>query len=102
MTKEEFELWKAETAKSQNKWQIDPIHNKPTDTLIYKGGQDGFFVNIHNNKVVLGKYEGAMPHIGEALFKPIGVVECKDNNEAWKRLLERANIPFLKDLFSPT
>jgi len=100
MTKQEFENWKAETARSAHKWQIDPIHNQPTDTLIYKGGEDGHFINVSGNRVVVGTYEGAIPHIGEALFRPVGTVECRDNKDAWKRLLERAGVPFLLELFA--
>ena len=95
MTPEEFEAWKAETAKSQNAWRIDPCHDYPEDTLIYRGGESGHYIMITLDTVSLGTYEGAIPHIGEALFTPLARLKYRDNAEAWQRLGTGAKIPFL-------
>ena len=85
MTKEEAERWLCVTARSKIAWQLDQIHNTVDDSIIYKGGTNGFFlttrrlysqshprVALNRWVVQVGTYEGAMPHIGEAVFTVIG------------------------------
>lgn len=100
MTKKEFESWKEETARSANKWQLDLIHCTMKDALFFKGGENGDYLWIKNNKVTIGKYFHAIPHIGEAIFTQQTIVVCKDNYDAWKRLEKSGGMDFLLDLFS--
>ena len=47
-----------------------------------------------------GNYEGAIPHIGEAFFKPAVERQFKDYNEAYTKAMEAGGIQFLIDMFS--
>jgi hypothetical protein len=74
MNKEEFEKWKRITEVSENNWLFDPIvsANTPGSHLIYKGGFNGGYVWIEpNGEACIGTYQGAIPHIGEAMFTPL-------------------------------
>lgn len=100
MNKAEYGAWVAETEKSEHKWQMDLVHNTSNDCLFYKGGTEhGHYIHIKQNVVEIGDYQGAFPHIGEALFTSRTQVQCKDNQEAWTRLLERGGMHFLIAIF---
>jgi hypothetical protein len=99
MTKDEYTAWREETARSEKQWQTDLIHNSPEDYLIFKGGENGFYLHILKNVIHMGNYQNAIPHIGEAIFKEKGRVECIDNNAAWTRLLAKSGLPLVVDLF---
>lgn len=73
MTKKEFLAWALHTERSTKGWQVDEcqLHNHGL-ILMYHGGESGTFVWIENKTVTVGKYEFAVPHIGEALFTPTG------------------------------
>ena len=68
MTEREFEAWTAETARSRGSWLLDPVFQASGRTMFYRGGEDGTYVTIVGAEVEVGSYEGAVPHIGEALF----------------------------------
>lgn len=74
MDRTAYEAWKAETARSEQAWIIDqiPLQNRG-EYLFYHGGQDGQYVWIDaNGYAEVGRYEGAIPHIGEAIYTPLG------------------------------
>ena len=98
MTKQEFDAWKAETARSRNQWIMDEIHNgrDGQDLVVFKGGEDGQFIRIDQSGLCeLGSYEGAIPHIGEALFTITGVHKCATFDEGCTRLLTALGARFL-------
>lgn len=71
MTRAEFDGWAAVTRASETTWQLDLCswHNQGC-YFIYKGGVDGVYLQVRSNGVAeIGTYEGALPHIGEALFR---------------------------------
>lgn len=72
MDKQEAAAWMAETKKSETNWMLDQTtaYNQGI-YLLYKGGHDGVYVKIDKGgEIVCGYYEGAYPHIGEAIFFP--------------------------------
>jgi hypothetical protein len=71
MTPAEFEAWKKWTKESGYHWTVDPIHDgrDGRDLLLFVGGESGKFLRFNNwDTLEIGSYEGAVPHIGEAVF----------------------------------
>jgi len=81
MTKAEFNFWWSRQQSSKGRWVCDPVvsvnsrmaarrgHPVSGYSLFFKGGEDGAYIEIHDDGFVeVGVYEGAVPHIGEALF----------------------------------
>jgi hypothetical protein len=103
MTPQEYQEWLKETQRSENRWQLDPIH---TDTKLgtlfaYTGGVNGNYVWVAASKVTIGTYSGAIPHIGEAEFKiAYESREYANNAEASKAAFEGMGVKFLLDLIS--
>jgi hypothetical protein len=98
MTAQEFKAWTEETARSLYHWQSDPVSESRGEFLFYIGGEDGHFIQIMDTgKLLAGTYEGAMPHIGEALFKPTMVRDFPDVNSALQRVIECGGREFLFD-----
>jgi len=83
MTVQEFEAWIKHTDRSRNQWQVDPIrlHNRG-EYLMYRGGEAGTYVWIVGAEVSVGSYEGAFPHIGEAIFKRNATKVFLNQNDA--------------------
>ena len=124
MTRDEAQAWKEWTQRSDDQWQVDPCHaDMKADFLCYKGGiANGRYFEIlggrrlelyerlHGKKpalhpdprrvkLVVGRYEDAYPHIGEALFHPSGTMYFSDSDAAIKFMVERGGVQFLIDLF---
>lgn len=69
MTPQEHEGWKAVTAQSKDRWVRDIcLSQRPETHFYYRGGENGHFIEVEGPKITMGKYDGAMPHIGEAMF----------------------------------
>jgi hypothetical protein len=89
MTRAEYNAWKTETAKSREGWVRDDVtlHNMG-DLLIFRGGQDGYYVRISSTgKVEIGTYKYAIPHIGEAFFTITAEHQCESFEDAVRRVL---------------
>lgn len=99
MTKAEYEAWKKETERSRHHWTVDEVRKINTgDLLFYKGAENGQYIEVSFSGVAtVGTYEGAIPHIGEALFRPLHSRSFSSQGEALKVLLERAGLNFLMD-----
>lgn len=102
MTQDEYEHWKDITEKSKYRWMVDKItYYNHKDFLAYKGGEDGAFIEIsHDGVVSMGTYEGALPHIGEAIFKPQAHKAFESFEDAFKYVVENGGLGFLVDLFT--
>jgi hypothetical protein len=126
MTRNEFDAWIKETKFSERKWRRDYITGensrlyaghpewfkcgvKPIEReLFYKGGVDGVYIEIRGDgTVTVGEYEGAIPHIGEAVFtikhsnKPLYHGKPASTlSEGFVAITERLGLGFLIDLFS--
>ena len=72
MTKDEFALWQTITGNSCFHWTEDAIFRlNGRGAFYYIGGEDGGYMRIHKDgSLEVGAYEGAIPHIGEAVFIP--------------------------------
>ena len=79
MTKKEFAMWQAVTKSSQFRWTEDEIYRlNGRGAFYYHGGEDGIYMRIQKDGMLeAGNYEGAIPHIGEAFFKPVVERQCK-------------------------
>ena len=103
MTKEEFATWQAITESSRNKWVEDDFFRLNGHGEFYHiGGEEGQYIKIHKDgRLEVGEYEGAFPHIGEAMFTVFATKHCKDYNEAFEIALTNVGgKKFLVDLFS--
>jgi len=125
MNKAEFDAWTKETKFSERSWRRDTItgensklyashpewfKGKPPKEreLFYKGGVDGVYIEIEGDGTVsVGEYEGAIPHIGEAMFsvkhcnKPMYRGKPAENlSEGFAAICERLGIQFLIELFT--
>lgn len=100
MDQKECENWIAITASSSYKWVEDRIsYLNGRGSLYYTGGEDGVYIQISNDGTLkIGTYEGASPHIGEALFKVKEEQKYADFNEAFQMACKIGGRKFLKDL----
>lgn len=101
MTEQEYQYWSNITANSKYYWQIDAITLRNQGVyLIYKGGEDGIFIEVQRNgTVIAGEYQGAIPHINESIFYTKGKRSFKNQNEALTYVIERLGLQFLIDSF---
>lgn len=99
MNKSEYEKWREWTLSTRDQWVVDPIHGKPYDCLMHIGGEDGKYIWIRGPHLMIGNYEMAIPHIGDAKFGLLAERTFTSNNAAWKYLLERSEIPALVILY---
>ena len=97
MNAQEFKEWQAVTASSTNHWTVDTCQMQNTNrVLAYIGGASGAFVEIDaTGKATAGRYDGAVPHIGEALFQPQHTRQYASQSEAIARIAERLGLGFL-------
>ncbi len=102
MTRNEFDAWMAETDASRLQWREDVIYRlNGRGFMYYSGGEDGVFVRADSDgKLVAGRYEGAIPHIGEALFRPVVTKQFDNPSRAFTAMAEAGGIQFVIDMFS--
>lgn len=103
MTKDELAYWQSRIENSRFQWTEDEIFRlNGRGAFYYHGGEDGIYIKIHKDgKVEAGTYEGAFPHIGEALFHVKAERQCVDYNEAFAAAMSAGGKQFLLDMFSP-
>jgi len=72
MTHEEFQNWLEFTKSSETQWIVDVVtFVNRGEILVYRGGVDGIYLLCQpDGTATIGTYEGAMPHIGEAVLRP--------------------------------
>ncbi len=70
MDKRELEYWQSVTEHSTYRWTEDSITRLNSgEHLYYIGGEDGHYMRLsQDGKLTVGNYEGAYPHIGEAVI----------------------------------
>jgi len=97
-----FAAWLAVTESSRYKWVEDEIYRlNGRGAMYYFGGEDGVYMRIQNDgKLEAGKYEGAIPHIGEAMFTVAAVRQFNSFSEAYKAAMEAGGKQFMVDMFS--
>lgn len=102
MDQTEYERWQAVTERSAHHWVEDAaVRLNGRSALYYTGGEDGAYMEIGNDgTLTVGSYEGAIPHIGEAMFTPHSAWKKDDFNQAFQLALQVGGKPFLADLFT--
>ncbi len=102
MTDLECKQWLAVTANSQYQWTADEVTRRNgRGALYYLGGTDGVYMRIQpKGTLSIGTYEGAIPHIGEALFTQKAVIDCGSFDQAFQKAAELGGQRFLQDMFS--
>lgn len=102
MDKAEFEKWMEVTRSSQHHWVEDEVTRlNGRGALYYTGGENGLFMRIETDGMLrAGTYEGAIPHIGEAVFTVKAEKQFDSWEQACQRALEAGGIDFLLDMFS--
>ena len=102
MTAAEMRQWLAVTENSRYQWIEDEVTRlNGCGALYYFGGEDGVYIRIQpEGELSVGTYEGAFPHIGEALFTRKSVMDCGDFNHAFQKAVALGGQRFLRDMFS--
>ena len=102
MTDTELKQWLAVTANSQYQWTEDEVTRlNGRGALYYFGGEDGVYIRVQSDgELSVGTYEGAFPHIGEALFTRKAVLACDGFDQALQKAMELGGQQFLQDMFS--
>ncbi|HBR07478.1 MAG TPA: hypothetical protein DD735_01125 [Clostridiales bacterium] len=102
MNQKEFEHWLKVTASSEYRWVEDEITRlNGRGALYYTGGENGIYMRLSpDGKLTAGTYEGAIPHIGEALFTQKTEHQYASFSEASQAALEFGGIQFLVDMLS--
>lgn len=102
MTDTERRQWIAVTANSQYQWTADEVtRQNGRGELYFLGGESGIYMRIQPEGLLsIGTYEGAIPHIGEALFTQKTVRDCGSFDQAFQKAVELGGKKFLQDMFS--
>jgi hypothetical protein len=97
-----FSAWLAVTESSRYKWVEDEIyHLNGRGAMYYTGGENGIYMQIRKDGTLeAGKYEGAIPHIGEATFQAQVTKQYPNFSEAYKAAMEAGGKQFMIDMFS--
>lgn len=76
-TEYDHHAWAAYMRSLRGKWSVDPVHNGTSGRLLaFRPDQDdatrGAYVELdtRTGKCSAGRYEDAVPHLGDALFLP--------------------------------
>ena len=99
MNKVEFDMWKKHTESNRFQWKLDPVHNgvNGNSYIFHRGGENGQFIEVDCGKATIGNYEGAIPHIGEAMFQGIYNNMYGSDNDAFLALIHKGGFTFLKE-----
>ena len=102
MTGQELKQWLAVTDNSRYQWTEDEITRRNgRGALYYFGGENGVYIQVQpDGELSLGTYEGAFPHIGEALFTRKAVLAFDGFDQALQKAMELGGQQFLQDMFS--
>ena len=102
MTDQELKQWLAVTENSRYQWTEDEITRRNgRGALYYFGGENGVYIQVQpDGELSLGTYEGAFPHIGEALFTRKAVLAFDGFDQALQKAMELGGQKFLQDMFS--
>ncbi len=102
MDKRELEYWQSVTEHSTYRWTEDSIIRLNSgEHLYYIGGENGHYMRLsQDGKLTVGNYEGAYPHIGEAVFYLRAEHQYLNINEAFQAACQLGGAKFLEDLFS--
>jgi hypothetical protein len=102
MTEREYLNWKAITESSRFRWVEDDIYRlNGRGAFYYSGGEDGVYMRIDKDgTLTAGHYEGAIPHIGEAMFTEEFQKRYESWNAAYTAAIEAGGKQFLLDMLT--
>lgn len=107
MTERETQAWLKATTEDPGRWRVDALHNgcngrsflvyapdatDPINGTYAQASKDGHWE--------VGFYQGAYPHIGEAMFMKATDGSAINMNAAITALVERFGAKFLIDLYT--
>jgi len=94
--------WMTVTESSRFKWVEDEIYRlNGRGAMYYTGGEDGVYMRISKDGTLeVGNYEGAIPHIGEAMFTIAVTKQFDSFSNACKAAMEAGGKQFMVDMFS--
>ncbi len=99
----ELAAWNAITDSSRYTWTEDDIFRlNGRGAMYFIGGETGIYMRVSKEGTLdVGTYEGAIPHIGEAIFKSTSNHKFDNYDQAFTHALETGGMKFLVDLFCP-
>jgi hypothetical protein len=102
MDRQGFAAWQAMTESSRFQWTEDEIYRLNGRGAMYHiGGEDGIYLRIGKDGLLdAGTYEGAVPHIGEADFRPLRREQHGSYSDAFAAAIKLGGKQFLVDMFS--
>jgi hypothetical protein len=86
----EFKAWEVRIASGIKHWIEDKVlsHNQKC-AFFYRGGEDGVYIKIgKDGSFDAGTYEGAYPHIGEAMFRRLIHEQFDSYDAAYQRVVK--------------
>lgn len=101
MNDKEFKAWARKMAAEAGFWVRDAVtaNNRPGCDLFYVATPSdptrGIFVSIENGALQTGRFEGAIPHIGEAMFVAKHTANFSSHADALTHCIERLGLSFL-------
>jgi hypothetical protein len=102
MDRQEFAAWQAMTESSRFHWMEDEIYRLNGRGAMYHiGGEDGIYLRIGKDGLLdVGTYEGAVPHIGEAVFRSVRQEQHGSFSDAFAAAMKLGGRQFLVDMFN--
>jgi hypothetical protein len=102
MDKQEFAAWQAITERSRFHWIEDEVYRlNGRGAMYYIGGEDGTYLRIGSDGLLdVGTYIGAVPHIGEALFRSVRREQFECYADAFAAAIRLGDKRFLVEMFS--
>lgn len=94
MTPTEFKAWSDDMKAARGRWSLDRVHDgRNGDLLLFlpdtTDQTKGVYVSVRGKTADAGVFEGAIPHIGEAVFRSRWSKEFSSHDEALKTIIER-------------
>jgi hypothetical protein len=102
MNEQEFAGWQSLNESSRHHWMEDEIFNlNGRGAFYFIGGEDGLYMRIEKGgRLEAGTYEGAIPHIGEAMFTVVSEKQYANYSDAFAAAMNIGGKRFLADMFS--
>ena len=106
MDNQEFTAWSKLMKAARGGWKVDPVHNgQGRDLILFKASATdhtaGLYITLDTDGTAsAGRFGGAVPHIGEALFMPMWTKKFDSYSHGLKTILERAGVSMLLDIAS--
>ena len=105
MTANEYAEWKIEMARNRGHWKVDPVHDGDEDRMLLmyvtevEDSTAGQYIMVQQNgRASAGSFEGAEPHMGEAIYHEGWAHDFANYSTAVARVIERTGANILMAL----